>query len=39
MISQKLNANVHESLCNENVIVSDFISGTTIDDLIEEGRL
>ncbi len=32
-------ANVHESLCNENVMVSEFISGPSLDELIEEGKL
>ena len=32
-------ARVHESLCNENVMVSDFILGPSLDELLDEGKL
>ena len=32
-------AKVHESLCNENVMVSDFIPGPSLDELLDEGKL
>ncbi len=32
-------ANVYEPLCNENVMVSDFIPGPSLDELIDEGKL
>lgn len=32
-------AQVHEGLCNENVMVSEFIPGKTFDELLEEGEL
>jgi len=32
-------AEVHESLCNENVMVSDFIPGPSLDELLDEGKL
>ncbi|HAA87918.1 MAG TPA: hypothetical protein DCE22_06640 [Verrucomicrobiales bacterium] len=32
-------AKVHGSLCNENVMVSDFIPGPSLDELLDEGKL
>jgi ubiquinone biosynthesis protein len=32
-------ARVHEQLCNENVMVSEFVAGKTFDELIEAGEL
>lgn len=32
-------ARVHENLCNENVMVSEFVAGQTFDELIEVGQL
>ena len=32
-------ARVHEKLCNENVMVSEFVTGKTFDELIEAGEL
>jgi len=32
-------ARVHEPLCNENVMVSEFISGRSFDELLETGEL
>jgi ubiquinone biosynthesis protein len=32
-------ARVHESLCNENVMVSEFIPGRSFDELLEAGQL
>lgn len=32
-------ARVHENLCNENVMVSEFVAGKTFDELIEAGEL
>ena len=32
-------ARVHEKLCNENVMVSEFVAGQTFDELIEAGTL
>jgi ubiquinone biosynthesis protein len=32
-------AQVHESLCNENVMVSEFIPGRSFDELLETGEL
>jgi ubiquinone biosynthesis protein len=32
-------ARVHENLCNENVMVSEFVAGKTFDELIEAGAL
>jgi ubiquinone biosynthesis protein len=30
---------VHESLCNENVMVSDFVEGKSFDELLTEGKM
>lgn len=32
-------ARVHEPLCNNNVMVSDFIPGPSLDELLDEGKL
>ena len=32
-------AKVHGSLCNENVMVSDFIPGPSLDELLDKGKL
>lgn len=32
-------AQVHESLCNENVMVSEFIAGSSFDELLEAGEM
>jgi ubiquinone biosynthesis protein len=32
-------AHVHEALCNENVMVSEFIAGPSFDELLERGEL
>jgi ubiquinone biosynthesis protein len=32
-------ARVHESLCNENVMVSEYVAGKTFDELLEAGAL
>jgi ubiquinone biosynthesis protein len=32
-------ARVHETLCNENVMVSEFVAGKTFDELMEAGKL
>jgi len=32
-------ARVHEPLCNENVMVTDFIAGRSFDELLEAGKL